>query len=53
MTAAKNSVGAKLALIYWYGEQQRFTEASDLLAEINRLTAYAAPKFRAFTIDYS
>ena len=37
MTAAKNSVGAKLALMNWYGEQQRFTEASDLLAEINRL----------------
>lgn len=36
-TAAKNSVGAKLALMYWYGEQQRFTDATEVLAEINQL----------------
>ncbi|MBE0446012.1 M48 family metalloprotease [Psychrobacter sp. FME5] len=36
-TAAKNSAGAKLALMHWYGEQQRFTDAIDVLAEINQL----------------
>ena len=36
-TAAKNSLGAKLALMYWYSEQQRFTDANKLLAEINAL----------------
>lgn len=38
-TAAKNSVGAKLALMYWYGEQQRFQDADDILADINALPA--------------
>ena len=38
-TAAKNSVGAKLALMHWYGEQQRFKDANELLAEINALPA--------------
>ena len=37
MTAAKNSVGAKLALMYWYGEQQRFKEADDLFVELSAL----------------
>ena len=37
MTAAKNSVGAKLALMHWYGEQQRFKEANDLFAELSAL----------------
>ena len=36
-TAAKNSLGAKLALIRWYAEQQRFKDANDKLAEINAL----------------
>ncbi|WP_299186199.1 M48 family metalloprotease [uncultured Psychrobacter sp.] len=38
-TAAKNSVGAKLALMHWYGEQQRFDDANDILAELNKLPA--------------
>lgn len=38
-TAAKNSVGAKLALMHWYGEQQRFKEAEEVLADINALPA--------------
>ncbi len=37
-TAAKNSLGAKLALMHWYGEQQRFTDANKVLAEINALS---------------
>ena len=36
-TAAKNSMGAKLALMHWYGEQQRFKEANDLFAELSAL----------------
>jgi len=36
-TAAKNSLGAKLALMRWYGEQQRFQEANKVLAEIDKL----------------
>lgn len=38
-TAAKNSVGAKLALMHWYGEQQRFKEAGEVMAEITALPA--------------
>ena len=38
-TAAKNSVGAKLALMHWYGEQQRFKEANEIMAEITALPA--------------
>lgn len=38
-TAAKNSLGAKLALMHWYGEQQRFTDANKVLAEINVLSS--------------
>ncbi len=38
-TAAKNSTGAKLALMYWYGEQQRFDEANQILAELTALPA--------------
>ena len=36
-TAAKNSLGAKLALVSWYGEQQRIEEANEVLAQINKL----------------
>ncbi|MGO3466483.1 M48 family metalloprotease [Psychrobacter sp.] len=36
-TAANNSVGAKLALMNWYGEQQRFKDAEKVLSEINAL----------------
>ena len=35
--AAKNSVGAKLALMYWYGEQQRFKEADNVFFELSAL----------------
>ena len=35
--AAKNSVGAKLALMYWYGEQQRFKEADNVFVELSAL----------------
>ncbi|AAZ18082.1 conserved hypothetical protein [Psychrobacter arcticus 273-4] len=38
MTAAKNSVGAKLALMHWYGAQQRFKEADDLFVELSALS---------------
>ncbi|MGP5217055.1 M48 family metalloprotease [Psychrobacter celer] len=38
-TAAKNSVGAKLALMQWYGEQQRFDDADEILAALNKLPA--------------
>ncbi len=38
-TAAKNSLGAKLALMHWYGEQQRFKEANDLFIELSALPA--------------
>ena len=37
--AAKNSLGAKLALMTWYSEQQRFTDANDILAELVVLPA--------------
>ena len=37
MAAAKNSMGAKLALMYWYGEQQRFKEADKLFVELSAL----------------
>ena len=36
-TAAKNSIGAKLALMYWYSEQQRFDDANDLMTEMRAL----------------
>ena len=36
-TAAKNSLGAKLALIKWYGQQQRTKDANEILAQINKL----------------
>ncbi len=36
-TAAKNSKGAKLALMHWYTEQQRFDDANKLMAEFNAL----------------
>ncbi len=32
--AAKNSLGAKLSLMTWYSEQQRFTDANEILAEL-------------------
>ena len=35
--AAKNSTGAKLALMHWYSEQQRFEDADKVLSEINAL----------------
>ncbi|PKG84773.1 peptidase M48, Ste24p [Psychrobacter sp. Sarcosine-02u-2] len=38
-TAAKNSIGAKLALMYWYGEQQRFGEANEIYTELSALPA--------------
>lgn len=37
-TAATRSLGAKLALIHWYGEQQRFDDAAKLLSNINALS---------------
>lgn len=38
-TAAKNSVGAKLALAHWYGEQQRFEEANEIIQQLQVLPA--------------
>lgn len=39
MSAANNSVGAKLALLSWYGEQQRFDEAEQLYKTLDALPA--------------
>ena len=39
MSAANNSVGAKLALLSWYGEQQRFIEAEQLYKILDALPA--------------
>ncbi|MDN5566027.1 MAG: M48 family metalloprotease [Psychrobacter sp.] len=39
MSAANNSVGAKLALLSWYGEQQRFDEAEQLYKTLDTLPA--------------
>ncbi len=39
MSAAENSVGAKLALMYWYGEQQRFGEAEQIYRALTALPA--------------
>ena len=36
-TAAKNSVGAKVALLLWYAQQQRFTEAATIMSQLNTL----------------
>lgn len=36
-TAANNSLGAKVALMYWYGEQQRFDDANDIMTELTGL----------------
>lgn len=36
-TAAKNSLGAKVALMHWYGEQQRFDDANDVMTELAAL----------------
>ena len=35
--AAKNSIGAKMALMTWYGQHQRFADAADIMAEIDAL----------------
>ena len=35
MSAAKNSIGAKLALLSWYGKQQRFAEAEQLFQTLS------------------
>lgn len=35
MSAAKNSTGAKLALLSWYGKQQRFAEAEQLFQTLS------------------
>ncbi len=37
IAAANNSVGAKLALMHWYGEQQRFAEANKIMSELSAL----------------
>ena len=36
-TAAKNSIGAKMALMSWYAQHQRFADATDIMAEIEAL----------------
>ncbi|WP_201587752.1 M48 family metalloprotease [Psychrobacter jeotgali] len=36
-SAAKRSLGAKIALMHWYGEQQRFDEANALMSELSAL----------------
>jgi predicted Zn-dependent protease len=38
-TAAQNSTGAKLALMHWYIEQQRFADAEKILTELNAMPA--------------
>ena len=37
LTAANNSLGAKIALLHWYGEQQRFDEANAIIAQLTAL----------------
>ncbi len=37
MSAAKNSTGAKLALLSWYGKQQRFAEAEQLFQTLSAI----------------
>lgn len=37
MAAANNSLGAKVALMHWYGEQQRFDDADNLMTELSAL----------------
>lgn len=39
MTAATSSAGAKIALMYWYGNQQRFDDANQVFGELNALSA--------------
>ncbi|WP_084785804.1 M48 family metalloprotease [Psychrobacter urativorans] len=36
-TAAKNSIGAKVALMYWYGQQQQFAEANTIMTQLDAL----------------
>ena len=36
-TAAKTSVGAKMALMYWYSQQQRYNDANDIMKEFSAL----------------
>ena len=36
-TAAKNSIGAKVALMYWYGQQQQFAEANNIMTQLDAL----------------
>ncbi|WP_435950137.1 M48 family metalloprotease [Psychrobacter sp. DM8] len=36
-TAANNSLGAKVALMYWYGDQQRYANAKDIMNELQTL----------------
>ena len=36
-TAANNSLGAKVALLYWYGDQQRYSEAEDMMTKLQSL----------------
>ncbi|MGB2139809.1 MAG: M48 family metalloprotease [Psychrobacter sp.] len=38
-TAAVSSPGAKLALMYWYSQQQRFDDAEQLMEELSALPA--------------
>ena len=38
-TAAKSSKGAKLALMHWYSEQQRYADADKVMTEISALPA--------------
>lgn len=37
LTAAKNSLGAKVALMHWYGQQQKFDNASAIMTQLNAL----------------
>lgn len=36
-SAAKSSTGAKVALMYWYGDHQRFGEADKIMSQLNAL----------------
>lgn len=37
IAAANNSLGAKIALMHWYGEQQRFAAAEEIMQELTAL----------------
>ncbi len=46
IAGAKQSVGAKLALAYWYGKNGRYRQANNLLAELAQLSTQQQQKLQ-------